>query len=167
MQRESTFVSDVDLLSLHRSRGEGIRPKGQVIARQWRNGKLIAERIIDNLVVTAGKGALASRLVQDTPSPFTYVAVGTGTTAPAAGDTALEAEIVDSGLARTQDTTPEASGNVATISVTFNVTGAKAVTEAGLFNAAAGGDMFCRVTFAALNLEAGDTLTWTWQITIN
>lgn len=140
--------------------------KGKVKVEHRRNGELLAVVDKPNLVVTAGKHEAAGLLGGLAGyNPFTYIAVGTGTTAPAVGDTALETEIIDGGLARAQDASPEVSENVLTVSVTFNVTASYAVTEAGLFNDASGGDMFARVTFAALNVQNGDTLTFTWEIT--
>jgi hypothetical protein len=41
---------------------------------------------------------------------------------------------------------------------TWNVTGTKAVTEAGAFNAASVGTMLGRQTFSAVNVANGDTL---------
>lgn len=147
-----------------RTRSEDVAHCGCLRIQQRREGKLIAERRISNLVVTAGKEEAAKLLVGDGGTPFTYIALGTGTESPEPEDTTLQNEITDSGLARAEGTV-STDGNVASIAKTFNVTGTKAVTEAGLFNADEGGVMFARVTFAALNVEDGDTLTYTWQIT--
>ena len=93
---------------------------------------------------------------------FTYLAVGIGTTAPAAGNTALETEITDSGLARASATvsrvTTTVSNDTAQLDKTWNVTGTKAVTEAGAFNAASSGTLLGRQTFSAVNVANGDTL---------
>ena len=51
------------------------------------NGELV--RDIDNLVVTAGKGFVALRMIGTSVGVMTHMGVGTGTTNPAAGDTAL------------------------------------------------------------------------------
>jgi len=70
-----------------------------------------------------------------------YTAVGTGTNAPAAGDTALQTE-----LARVANVATS-SVNVLQLSATFGpgvATGA--VTEAGLFSASSSGTMYARTT---------------------
>ena len=116
-----------------------------------------------NLVVNAGKAGMASRCNgAGGEAAFTYLAVGTGTTAPAAGDTALQTEITDSGLARASATvsrvTTSVTNDTAQLDTTWNVTGTKAVTEAGAFNAASAGTMLGRQTFSAVNVSNGDTL---------
>ena len=51
------------------------------------NGDVVQE--VDNLVVTAGKGYVASRMKDATATAMSHMAIGSGTTNPAAGDTAL------------------------------------------------------------------------------
>lgn len=122
-----------------------------------------------NLVVTAGKGGMSSRLNgAGAAAAFTYIAVGTGTTAPAAGDTTLQTETSTSGLARAAATctqvTTTVTNDTAQDQVTFTVTGTVAVTESGVFNANAAGTMLCRQTFSAINVVNGDSLQITWKI---
>ena len=45
--------------------------------------------------------------------------------------------------------------------------GTGAVKEAGIFNAATGGDMLSRTTFAVVNKAADDTMAVTWTITLS
>jgi hypothetical protein len=40
------------------------------------------------------------------------------------------------------------------------------VTEAGVFNAATGGDMLCRTVFDVVNKAADDTMAITWTVTL-
>jgi len=99
-----------------------------------------------------------------------YIGVGTGTAASAATDTALGAEILDSGLVRGTSTNTAVTTDVANDTLqallSFSVTGAKAVTESGLFNhiGTAAGTMLARQTFSAINVVNGDTLQVTWKI---
>ena len=51
------------------------------------NDELVQD--IDNLVVTAGKNLVASRLVGTSSDVMSHMAIGSGTTAAAAGNTAL------------------------------------------------------------------------------
>src|SRR5687768_14447211 len=60
------------------------------------SGKLKDERHFDNLIVDAGFEGVAYRIAPHdgtaTSSPWNYIAIGTGSTAAAAGDTALVSE---------------------------------------------------------------------------
>ena len=55
-------------------------------------GNVKQEIIVPNLVVTAGKNLIASRLKDTTDAAMTHMAIGTGSTAAAAGNTALGSE---------------------------------------------------------------------------
>ena len=148
-------------------RPEGIKMKGHFDIKQYRGGKLIDHRDIDNLITTAGLAEVAKGLLTDTASDeFDFIAVGTGVTAANAADTTLEAEIVDSGLARVASSGSTAAG-VATLTTTFTVTGTKAVTEAGVLNAGSNGDLLCHQVFSAVNVVNGDTLAVTWNVTFS
>jgi hypothetical protein len=50
-------------------------------------------REVDNLVVTAGKEFVASRMIGTSANVMSHMAVGSGSTAAAAGDTALGSEL--------------------------------------------------------------------------
>ena len=76
------------------------------------NDELVQD--IDNLVVTAGKNLVASRLVGTTPAVMSHMAIGSGTTAAAAGNTALGTE-----LGRVSLTSGSASSAVVTYVATF------------------------------------------------
>jgi hypothetical protein len=114
-----------------------------------------------NLIVQTGHNFVASAILAAQTPAFGYFGIGTGTTAPAAGDTQLQTQV-----ARLAFTNSSASANVVSISTTFPAgTGTGAITEAGLFTASSGGTMFSRTTFAAYNKGAGDSLTINWTIT--
>lgn len=122
-------------------------------------------RIVENVVVTVGKNYLAEWLTQATQADYfmRYLAIGTGTTAASASDTALETE-----LATRVAGTLTFSTNVWQNQATFGPgvdTGA--ITEAGIFTAAAAGTMFARQTFPVVNKGAGDSLQLTWQVTFS
>ena len=124
------------------------------------NDELVQD--IDNLVVTAGKNLVASRLVGTSSDVMSHMAIGSGTTAAAAGNTALGTE-----LGRVSLTSGTASAAVVTY-VTFAAgTGTGAVTEAGLLNASSGGTMLCRTVFSVVNKGANDSMTVTWTVTVS
>ena len=102
---------------------------------------------------------------------FTYLAVGIGTTAADAADTALESEIVDSGLERAAATcsrvTTDVTNDTAQLLKSWSVTGTKAVTEAGALNAASTGTLLGRQVFSAINVVSGDTLQITYKFDVD
>lgn len=136
-----------------------------------KDGNLKDRRLIKNLIPTAGKAAIASRINGDgSEAVFTYLAVGTGTTAAAAGDTALGTEITDSGLARAAATvsrvTTTVTNDTAQFVKTWTVTGTKAVTECGIFNDASAGTILGRQVFSAVNVANLDTLKITYKVKV-
>lgn len=125
------------------------------------NGVVVAE--IDNLVVTAGKGFVASRMVGTAASVMSHMAIGTTNTAAAVGDTALAAE-----AARVALTSGTASGAVATYVATFPAgTGTGAIVEAGILNSGSGGTLLARTVFSVINKGASDAMTITWTVTVS
>ena len=127
------------------------------------NGELV--RDIDNLVVTAGKGFVASRMIGTSAGVMTHMAVGTGTTDPAAGDTALETQV---GSRKAFTTSASVSGAVVTYVCAFSAgEGTGALTEAGIFNASSSGTMLCRTEFSVVNKGASDSMTITWTVTVS
>jgi hypothetical protein len=131
-----------------------------------------AKRVIRNLVVTAGKAGVASRINgSGGEAAFTYIAVGTGTNAAAAGDTTLQTELAASGLSRASATasrvTTTVTNDTAQLVVTYTVTGTAAVTESGVLNAASTGTLLARQVFSAINVVNGDSLQITWKFAVS
>jgi len=118
-----------------------------------------------NLVVTAGKEWVADRM-KGTNSAMSHMAVGTGTTG-AADDTKTTLVTETDRNALTT-----AGGTVSGATITYECTWAAgdataAITEAGIFDAATGGDMLARTVFAVVNKGALDSMTITWTITVS
>jgi hypothetical protein len=127
------------------------------------NGQIKHEQEVKNLVVTVGKNFIASRMKDTTDTAMSHMAIGSGTTAAAVGDTALGTQLGRVSLTSTTVTT----NNVAYVATFPAGTGTGAVTEAGLFNASSGGTMLCRTVFSVINKGAADTLGITWTVTVN
>lgn len=127
------------------------------------NGQIKHEQEIKNLVVTTGKNFIASRMKDATATAMSHMAIGSGTTAAAAGDTTLGTELGRVALTSTTVTT----NNVAYVATFPAGTGTGAVTEAGLFNASSSGTLLCRTVFSVINKGAADTLGITWTVTVN
>lgn len=126
------------------------------------SGAVKETRDIDNLVVTSGLGWIAGRLYDTSiPDQVSHIAVGTGSTAAAAGDTALGTESHREAL----DSTTVSSNTVTWVSSLEAGDGTGALTEAGLFNAASGGTMIARTVFSVINKGASDTLSISWVLT--
>ena len=125
------------------------------------NGKVVQE--VNNLVVTTGKNFVASRMKDATATAMSHMAIGTGTTAAAAGNTALGTEAARQALTSTTVTTNE----VAYVASFAAGTGTGAITEAGLLNAASGGTLLCRTVFSVVNKGADDSMTVTWTVTVS
>jgi len=134
-----------------------VKVKDSMIIKHIRGDQVIAERYCDK-ITTIGLVELA-KLFGGAGTAMTYLALGTGTTPAAAGDTALEAEITTSGLERTS-VTPTYDGSSAILTHTWTKTGADtiAVTEEGELNAASGGILAAHQVFAALNVTAPDEI---------
>ena len=129
------------------------------------HGNVKQEEEVKNLVVTVGKGFIASRMKDATATAMTHMEVGTGTTAAAVGDTALQTAVASSRVTLTSTTVT--TNNVAYVATFPAGTGTGALTEAGLFNAASSGTMLCRTVFSVINKGAADTLGITWTVTVN
>jgi hypothetical protein len=142
---------------------ETIKAKGELSIKLFGpDGKLKGEQNVPNLVVTTGKTFIAARMV-GTPTAMSHMGIGSGTTAPAVGDTALETE-----LGRVSLTSSASAGAVVTYIASFGAgTGTGAVTEAGILNAGSAGTLLCRTTFSVVNKGADDSMSITWTITVS
>lgn len=126
-------------------------------------GKIKQEFTVPNLVVDTGLDFIASRMKDATDAAMSHMAIGTGSTAAAAGDTTLGTE-----LARQALTSSTVTDNSIAYVATFAAgTGTGALTEAGLFNDPTTGTMLCRTVFAVINKGAADSMTVTWTVTIS
>lgn len=112
-------------------------------------------------VTTMGFNHLIQRgfSTQTGSAAFNYVAIGSGDSAAAAGDTALgsEAARAQGDYSYTDDT------KAFEVTETFAAgTGTGSITESGLFNASSAGQLFARQTFGVINKGASDSLQITW-----
>lgn len=132
-----------------------------------KNGNVKDSREVKNLVVNAGLAYIISRMVGTAKSTMSHMALGAGTNAAAAGQTDLTSML---GVREALDSTTITGTNFEKVQYicTFepgDATGA--VTEAGIFNADANGDMLCRTVFPVVNKAADDQMAVTWTITLS
>ena len=124
------------------------------------NNEVIQET--QNLVVTAGKNWVADRM-NNANTVMTHMAIGTGTTTAAVGQTTLVTELDRNALTSTTVT----DNAIAYVGTWAAGDGTGAITEAGIFDASSGGDMLARTKFDVVNKGSSDTMTVTWTITVS
>jgi hypothetical protein len=122
------------------------------------DGEIKDERWLHNTVTTAGKnGAADQTLAAPSLNKPTHIAIGTGTPS----GTALGSELDRNALtSKTRNT------NVVTMVGDWAAgDGTGAITEEGIFDTGAGGNMWCSQSFSVVNKGAGDTLQITHTLT--
>jgi len=143
---------------------ENLKLSGQIaIVLKDKDGNVKEERTEKNLVVTTGLNYIASRMKDASATAMTHMALGSGTTSAAAGQTDLVTLL---GAREALDSTTVTTNSVAYVSSFEAGDATGAVTEAGIFNASTSGTMLCRVVFSVVNKAADDTMTVTWTITL-
>lgn len=133
------------------------------------NGTVVRE--VNNLVVTAGKEWVTSRMGDASAAVMSHMAIGIGTTAASVVDTTLESEVTRAALTTAGGVV---TGNAIVFQCTYaaddpNVTAPATtpVTEAGIFNDGATGVMLARTVFPVVNKGESDTMTVSWTVTIS
>lgn len=140
---------------------ENITATGRLSIRLYGpDGVLKESRDIDNLIVSTGLAWMAQRM-SGTPAIMSHMAIGTDNTEPSLSNTALGAQ-----SARVSLSSQSTVGSTTTYEATFGVgVGTGAIVEAGIFNAASGGTMLNRATFAVVNKGSADVMAITWAVT--
>jgi len=143
---------------------DNLKLRGDVsIVLKSADGSVKDSRAIKNLVVNDGLNFIVSRMKDTTQGAMSHMAVGSSTTAAAAGQTDLVSIL---GSREALDSTAVSTNTVTYVSSFEAGDGTGAVTEAGIFNASTSGDMLCRTVFAVVNKQATDSMTITWTITL-
>jgi len=142
----------------------GVRVIGKVeIEIRGPDGELKCCETVPNLVVTTGLQHIADQMSDQGNAAMTHMAVGTGTTAAAASQTALVTELDRNAL----DSTTQSGTGVIYVATWAAGDGTGALTEAGIFNQASAGVMLCRTVYSVKNKGAGDSMTLTWTVTFS
>ena len=145
---------------------DGLKIKGSFSAVLRHKDGSVEVRRKDNLILNGGFDFICAALGDNTNrgAAMGYTAVGTGTTAVAATQTALVSE-----LARAAATYAHTTGTkVFTMSTYFAAgTATGAITEAGICNASTSGTFLDRVVFDVINKAADDELTTNFQFTLS
>lgn len=142
-----------------------IRADGSVISLGC-----ISRRVVTTAGVNHLRDDMANAAGGADMSTFKYHECGTGFVAEAIGDTALGAPCA---AVLNPDSTRAVGTQVNSVAKTYSTVGtltfdgAAAVTEHGLFNAAAAGVLWDRSVFAAVNVAALDSIQFTYTLTIS
>jgi hypothetical protein len=131
-----------------------------------------AAHVAPNLIVNSGEAYWVDAwqgIVE--PEIMKYHGAGTGATAAAEADTALQAEsttVLNPPSTRATGSLAEAAANIFRTVGTLTFSGAATITEWGLFNQAAtgGGVMWSRVVSGSLGVLNGDSIQWTYDATV-
>ena len=128
------------------------------------SGRVLSEQRQKNRVVDAGLNILRDSIRSGTSYNLGWCAFGSGTTAPAAGDTALQSEIA--GLRFVVTAVESASKRlVYSIYLSESEANGNTLAEIGLFTAASGGIMYCRALIdSPINKQAGQAVSVTWTL---
>jgi hypothetical protein len=140
--------------------------KGSLILTLKKADGTVETRRKDNLILNVGFDFIADAIGKGSnrPNVMAYTAVGTGSTAVSASQTALTSEIHRKGATYAHT----AGTKTFTLSTNFSAGEATgAITEAGICNASTGGVFLDRVTFAVVNKGADDELTTNFQFTLS
>jgi len=144
---------------------EALKLRGDLgIVLRDKDGNIKEQRTEKNLVVSAGLNFICDRMEGTSEAVMSHMAVGSGTTAAAAGNTDLQSIL---GSREALDSTTVTDNTITYIASFEAGDGTGAITEAGIFNASSAGTMLCRTVFSVVNKAADDTLQITWTITLS
>ena len=129
-----------------------------------RDGQVVSYDLGSGVVTTAGVVKMAADWTNTnaTLKDAKYHDAGTGTTAAAIGDTALQTPFGGSRVAGSQSN----ASNVYTTVATIPFTSTLAITEWGLFTASTSVTLWDRRVFSAINVVNGDSIQFTYDLTI-
>lgn len=143
------------------------RAKGHIA--HYRNGVLLHEEIVYNLITNAGRDFIHTQSYGTSPAAngLNYIALSDDTVGETSSSTTLSNEITTNGLGRAQGTVTHSAGtNTTSIAHTFTASGTQAAQKAALFTASSSGTMNHVLGFTERTLQSGDTLQITFTITI-
>lgn len=135
---------------------------GTLLLCRFAGPRMTWAQIATNLVVDKGREAAIDRLQAAAVAVHDYMAIGTGSSGPTAGDTALGTEVGT----RVQGSLTQPTAYTDRLVSTFAAgNGTATITEAGRLNASSTGNLFCRSVFTGIAKGSGDSLTVTYDVT--
>lgn len=148
---------------------DGIRLRGALrIALKDPDGKILEERIINNLVVLGGRAWVLGQLQSVnhvTSQNISHMGIGSGTVAPVTGNTGLGNEVTRLAIASFDTSQLTANPPSWTAQCTFATSDANTTLgEVAMFNSSAIGTMLNRATFASFVKATSNTLAISFTI---
>ena len=138
----------------------GVKGVWEITTFDVKTGETKEKEIKENMIVNTGLERLAKLINGVSTTYFDYIAVGSGNTTPAEGDTTLESE-----LSRLQATTSYESDYKAVLERTFLFVSSQVIREAGAFS---NDDvMLNRVTFSDKNVDENTGINIKFWITVS
>lgn len=137
----------------------------RLFVKHFRHGELLEEKDLGTgIITTAGVNLWAADWNNATATIklATWHDSGTGVTAPTVSDTAMQ---TPTGNVRIQGSQSNLTNVYKTIA-TLSYGGSLAITEWGLFTAITSVTMFDHRTFTAINCLAGDTIQFSYSLTL-
>ena len=126
---------------------------------------VLSDETMAQTIATVGKNWLQDVLqeVDAAADALKFHKSGIGVAVAAAGNTDLSTGI----YSRVTGTQAEgASANIYQSVATIAYTGTRSITEWGIFTTSTGGSLFSRKTFAAKSVVNGDSIAFTWNLTL-
>lgn len=155
-------------LQLNDNLGKHLRGCLEIILRNAYNGQIVERRLIDNTIVTAGRRWVLEAIQSANAASaqvFSNIAIGTSTTAPATGNTALGSENTRKVVGTWSNTNLTSNPPSWQAQVSFATNeGNTTLGELGLFNSNSGGTMLNRITFATIDKTTSNTLSITLTV---
>ena len=141
----------------------------ELSARHFKaDGSVIDYGIVSRRVITtAFVDFMVDQLQAETSvwGDFKFHDSGVGSTAAAIGNTDIETTDAESRVTGTQ--AEGASSNIYQSVGTISYTTTKAITEHGLFSIVTAGTLMDRHVFAAINVVNGDSIQFTYELTVS
>lgn len=146
-----------------RNLSDPIRVTGTVLVEVLRGGEVVDAAVGHNMIVNAGRAHIIDRLQGTSSAVADYLAIGTSTTAEAASQTALLAEVGT----RVQGTLTQPDAYTDRDVGTFAAgNGTGTIGEAGRLNASTSGTMMGRALVSPTKVKAAeDSLQVTYDFT--
>ena len=145
--------------------GGTVFPTGRLYATHIRDGVATELGLVSTKVVTDAGVAYLNGAFQGTgnlASNFKYHASGTGSTAESAGQTALVTEVASRATGSQTNNGANIYRTVGTVSYSASF----AIVEHGIFSASSVGTMLDRSLFSAINVISGDSIAFTYDLTL-
>ncbi|MHA1305574.1 MAG: hypothetical protein ACTSPI_17880 [Candidatus Heimdallarchaeaceae archaeon] len=134
------------------------------VAVLGKDNEVKTSQTIPNTIMNVGLAEISGLILKDIGgNAFDYLAIGTGTTAPNATQTALVSETYRQAGTGSQITTT-VTNDTARLTTSMSITDSNVFSEAGIFNSSSAGDMLARTTFSATTASDGDTVNLGYDV---